>query len=188
MQPNMPQPQPPTAEPQNTVAATAGWNHPVQPVAPAAMPTQPLAQTANPPQFVQNENLPAQPINDGVMAVPAPLQPAGQVPFPPQSVAATPQPAPLNRDTLIEQFNLSLVRLWQQSAMLFDLPLDVIMEMVRRNAHHRAFPATGKVEVIAGVSQFTPTPETFAAWLKEYTAEVRRKEIEAGIGTGDPEF
>lgn len=107
-------------------------------------------------------------------------------PLPSEQPQAANEPVPLvseiqaSRAQAEEAFKQDVIRLFNQCQLLYDMPLDVLLIMVMRNAVNHSLPGNGRMGVYGGISNFTPTPETFARWFAAYFEEIKRREAAAG--------
>lgn len=92
------------------------------------------------------------------------------------------KPAAISREEQIKNFKFLLTRLDSISLDLFNLPVDVIMQMIYRNAVNQELQGNGQMRIFAGQSQFVPDQETFGKWFDAYANEVeaRRRDSDGG--------
>ena len=98
------------------------------------------------------------------------------------TVAGQPQ-QPMVPGSFAEQamrFRANLLKLNERSLALFELPLDVMLTMVYRNATNDGLLGNGRMAIYAGVSQFQPDEATFAAWFDAYLLEIQRRRASTG--------
>lgn len=81
-----------------------------------------------------------------------------------------------------QQFRDELVRLNAGAHELFQLPLDAVMKMARRNAFQQQLDSTGRMDTIGNEGQLIPDMPTFERWLTSYLQEVQRREQNATAG------
>lgn len=79
-----------------------------------------------------------------------------------------------------QQYLTDIVQLYAGSHELFQLPLDAVITMARRNAYQQAIDSSGKMDTLGNEAHFVPDTPTFERWMKAYLEEVQRREQTAG--------
>lgn len=86
-----------------------------------------------------------------------------------------PQQEDTQKQTSQDVFKNGLLALERGCQELFELPLEVFLVMVRRNANLKELTGTGHMAVYGGVAQFTPDNQTLSTWIDGYMQEVEER-------------
>lgn len=79
-----------------------------------------------------------------------------------------------------QQFREDVIRANIAAQEMFQLPLDAVLTMARRNAFQQQIDSNGRMDTIGNEGQFIPDFATFERWMTSYLEEIQRREQTAG--------
>lgn len=179
---------PPAMPPQNaTTAAVPPANAPAAAMTQLQPGSQVMAKRPVPNSVWEMAVIETQPGNPSVLIVAFPdnarfyaqtveISPVAMANVQPEQ--ATPAAESLKPD--YATFRELLVNMDQKCQQIFDMPIDMLLIQIHRNAVQQELPGVGKMASVGGMSQFVPDGETLTAWTTSYLLRVQERERQAG--------